>query len=276
MPMLFNLIMIITATFGTRIPKGGYYLLAGEGDEKDVPFYMWIIIGCIALVILSFLGYFLFHTFSKQLGFGPFSKYFKKNKSNKAYTLAVLGSHFIQANRNNVFQHFAQMRIQLFRYFWEKGKYDQKELQELYKLHELSEVTSWINDKYTEEEKERLLDMIINILFLQDSVSKNAIQQLNTFNQNLGLCEKHFFATIRVRLNHHTTQSVVNAKRHQLLEILELPRNTTDEAIIKKQYRELAKKYHPDANKNEDPSIIEDREQHFLAIKAAYEELIKK
>jgi DnaJ-domain-containing protein 1 len=274
--MHFYLITNITATFGTRIPRGGYYLLAGEGEDKEVPFYMWIIIGCIALVLLSFLGYFLFHTFSKQLGFGPFSKYFKKNNSNKAYTLAVLGSHFIQANRNNVFQHFAQMRIQLFRYFGEKGKYDQKELQELYKLHELSEIASWINEQYTQEEKEQLMDMLINILFLQGSVSKNAIQQLNTFNQNLGLCEKHFFATIRIRLNHHTSRSAVNAKRHQLLEILELPRNTTDKAIIKKQYRDLAKKYHPDANKNENSSTREDKEQHFLAIKAAYEELMKK
>lgn len=273
--MLLNLVINATATFGTRIPRGGYYLLAGEGEEKEIPLYMWVIIGCIALVILSFLGYFLFHTFSKQLGFGPFSKYFKKNKTNKAFTLAVLSSHFIRANHINVFQHFAQLRLQLFRYFGDKGKYAQKELQDLHKLHNLNEICNWINEQYTLDEKEQLIEMLINILFLNESVSKNAIQQLRDFNSQLDLCEKHFFATIRIRLNHFTDQPIVNAKRHQLLEILELPGNTTDQTIIKKKYRTLAKKYHPDANKKEDPSVREDRAKHFMAIKAAYEALMK-
>jgi hypothetical protein len=38
--MLLNLVINATATFGTRISRGGYYLLAGEGEEKEIPLYM--------------------------------------------------------------------------------------------------------------------------------------------------------------------------------------------------------------------------------------------
>jgi DnaJ-class molecular chaperone len=52
---------------------------------------------------------------------------------------------------------------------------------------------------------------------------------------------------------------------------LELNYLIKDLGIIKKQYRELAKKYHPDRVYSQNPQVAKEYQERFLDIKEAYE-----
>jgi DnaJ like chaperone protein len=62
--------------------------------------------------------------------------------------------------------------------------------------------------------------------------------------------------------------------RESNYEILEIDRSTTDEGV-KKAYRKMARKYHPDKVSNLGPEAVESAEEKFKRMKQAYEAIKK-
>jgi DnaJ like chaperone protein len=56
--------------------------------------------------------------------------------------------------------------------------------------------------------------------------------------------------------------------------ILEIPSSATDEEV-KKAYRTMAKKYHPDKLRSKDPALIKGAQEKFQRVQEAYENIQK-
>jgi DnaJ like chaperone protein len=56
--------------------------------------------------------------------------------------------------------------------------------------------------------------------------------------------------------------------------ILEIDSNATD-AEVKKAYRTMAKKYHPDKLSSSDPAMLKGAQEKFQQVQAAYEKIQK-
>lgn len=75
-------------------------------------------------------------------------------------------------------------------------------------------------------------------------------------------------------LDFRSVKAMFVASTSQAYEILEIERSASD-ADVKKAYRDMAKKYHPDRVNTEDEAIKKGAEEKFKQVQQAYESIVK-
>jgi hypothetical protein len=145
-------------------------------------------------------------------------------------------------------------------------------------------VANWVVQKmHGSEERAELMDFLIDLVFTDNELIDREFTALVRLGELIGV--QSFYIEKRViehrkRIfgsspNNERLHTIANAgtRRRMALAILDLGSEAT-EGDIKKSYRNLVKKYHPDRN----PDISEEEKveyaQRFLEIQDAYEELI--
>jgi len=146
---------------------------------------------------------------------------------------------------------------------------------------DLESVYAWLKKHSTPEEKENLLNLLNDLAFHNDQVTTSEFKFIYTSAEKIGLSlelARSIVAVKQERLNAKfrsastARESSSETKRKQKIHILGLSGKPTFEEI-KKAYRELAKKYHPDRFHNQSNFEKEQAHERFLMIKSAYDYL---
>lgn len=144
-------------------------------------------------------------------------------------------------------------------------------------------VANWIVQKMPDsKERADLIDFLVDLVFVDGDMIDREFTALIRLGELIGVRSVYIESKViefRKRIfgqsNNSRLHEIANSgtRRKFALAILDLSLNATEEQV-KKRYRSLVKKYHPDGN----PGLPEEQKaayaQRFLEIQDAYEELI--
>ncbi|SHI54404.1 TerB family tellurite resistance protein [Pseudozobellia thermophila] len=137
---------------------------------------------------------------------------------------------------------------------------------EINKKHEISaqRICSYLNQRTRYELRLQLLHFLFGIAQADGSVSAPEENKLSDIAGYLGVGRQDFESIKAMFI-----KSVDNAYK-----ILEIEKTATD-GEVKKAYRAMAKKYHPDRVNTQDEAIKKGAEEKFKQVQKAYEEIQK-
>lgn len=135
---------------------------------------------------------------------------------------------------------------------------------EINKKHEISaqRICAYLKQRTRYEVRLQLLHFLFGIAQADGSVSAPEVNKLSDIAGFLGLGRQDFESIKAMFI-----KSVDNAYK-----ILEIDKTATD-AEVKKAYRAMAKKYHPDRVNTQDEAIKKGAEEKFKRVQKAYEEI---
>lgn len=145
-------------------------------------------------------------------------------------------------------------------------------------------VANWVVQKmHGSEERAELIDFLIDLVFVDNELIDREFTALIRLGELIGVRSVYIEKKViehRKRIfgsspNNERLHTIANAgaRRKMALAILDLGSEAT-EGDIKKSYRNLVKKYHPDRNPDVNEEERAEYAQRFLEIQDAYEELI--
>lgn len=227
----------------------------------------------VAIIIAGVLVFgFFYYTFKllisivrNALGMGVFTKYHKATSENIHDVYAILGCHMVYSEVDNLGQQVIYLDNYLRRLFPNSEHYDRSELSNLRRVYyDVDLAANWCGMVLKEEQKIQLLDFLIDLGFHNSSLNKRETQLVYLVGQALGFQNNEISALLNIRFSHYEKQrgsrsseqkSQVNrpSSDHQklkALKILGLPTKTKDLEEVRKAYRNLARKHHPDRYHN--------------------------
>lgn len=208
----------------------------------------------------------------------------KKNEKTVVQIYILLAAWMMRKNSVKSFEKQSFVVI----YINQKFKIDSLEItSELDSVNETSihvrSVANWIVQKMTDTtERADLIDFLMNLVFVDGDMIDREFTALIRLGELIGVRSMYienkvieFRKRIFGQTNNARLHEIANSgtRRKFALAILDLNSDATDEAI-KKRYRTLAKKYHPDSNPDLSEAEIAENAQRFLEVQDAYEELI--
>lgn len=144
-------------------------------------------------------------------------------------------------------------------------------------------VANWIVQKMPDsKERADLIDFLVDLVFVDGDMIDREFTALIRLGELIGVRSMYIENKVieyRKRIlgqsNNGRLHEIANSgtRKKFALAILDLNANATEEQI-KKRYRTLAKKYHPDGNSDLSEEQKAEYAQRFLEIQDAYEELI--
>ena len=145
-----------------------------------------------------------------------------------------------------------------------------KTFNELVKGREVSarKISLYLRAKTPYETRLQILHFLFGIAKADGVVSFDEIRQIQEIAQYFAISHSDF-ESIKAMFVRNQTESIRDAYT-----ILEINRNATD-AEVKKAYREMAKKYHPDKVITQDEAIKKGAEEKFKQVQQAYEQIAK-
>lgn len=144
-------------------------------------------------------------------------------------------------------------------------------------------VANWVIQKMNgSQERADLIDFLIDLVFVDEDMIDREFTALVRLGELIGIQSvyiekrviehrKRIFGAFTGGERLHTIANA-GTRRRMALAILDLGPGATEEEI-KKSYRKLVKKYHPDGNPDLDETEREAYAHRFLEIQDAYEEL---
>ena len=128
-------------------------------------------------------------------------------------------------------------------------------------IYELSEV---FRKKAPYETQLQILHFLFGVANADGSISKSELQKINQIAAAIGI-RSNDLESIKAMF----IKATGNAFR-----ILEISPSATD-SEVKKAYRSMAKKYHPDKLQSKDPAMIKGAQEKFQEVQRAYEAIQK-
>jgi hypothetical protein len=234
-----------------------------ESDEVS-----WVAIILAGSIVFGFFYYtykLLISIIRNALGMGVFTKYHKATTENIHEVYAILGCHMVYSEVDNLGQQVIYLDNYLRRLFPNSERYDRSELSNLRRVYyDVKLAANWCGMVLKEEQKIQLLDFLIDLGFQNSTLNKRETQLVYIVGQALGFQNNEISALLNIRFSHYEKQrsgrsydqkSQVNrpSSDHQklkALKILGLPTKTNDLEEVRKAYRNLARKHHPDRYHN--------------------------
>ena len=128
----------------------------------------------------------------------------------------------------------------------------------------LSDICARLNQRAPYELKLQLLHFLFNIAKADGQISAPEVQKIEEISRLLRLGTADF----------NSIKAMFIAATDGAYTILEIEKTATD-AEVKKAYRDMAKKYHPDRVNTEDAAIKQGAEEKFKQVQKAYEDIQK-
>ncbi|WP_149274009.1 tellurite resistance TerB family protein [Pareuzebyella sediminis] len=137
---------------------------------------------------------------------------------------------------------------------------------EINKKHEISaqRICSFLNQRTRYEVRLQLLHFLFGIAQADGAVSNPEIVKIREIAGYLRVTQRDF----------DSIKAMFIKSANNAYKILEIEKNATDEEI-KKAYRTMAKKYHPDRVNTQNEAIKKGAEEKFKEVQRAYEEIQK-
>lgn len=236
-----------------------------QEDQEDAP----LLAKFIALVLvfsILYAAYKLFFGLIKELlGIGTFSRFFKPNAQNKRLAFAVLGAHIIVSERDQLSEKYNFFSSYLRRYFPTILPLSNEEIMQKHLIYnDLQKADQWCSAFLDETERINLLDFLINLGFYNGSFNRRETSLIYHIGRTLQFPDSEIGAMMNMKYVHQertrahqqktqnqnsNTQNSRSSSSHQklkALKILGLPSHTTELEEVRKAYRNLARKHHPD------------------------------
>ena len=140
-------------------------------------------------------------------------------------------------------------------------------------------VSRWVI-KYMSEGQERLdlIDFLFKLALVDGEMIDREFVAITRFSELIGVravyLEKKLQEFQQERFRFRNAKSPANSQKAQFLRILQLTEPFTQEQL-KRSYRKLAVKYHPDKFHNASETEQEEAEKQFLELQKAYEYFLK-
>lgn len=238
------------------------------------------------VLVISIFKDFIFHFIFKVPQFSLIYRFTTKN-TRLAYK--VVGCHVVVADRGDRRGQYMYLISYLKRRFPKGGSMDLKAIPNLHEIYQdVDIVLRWLNKHLDEEHKLQFIDFMVDLAFFNEKLSKREMILIYNAGRAFGISRNEvksiltmrykFYQDKRRREQEHrrktraTRRPSVNLKK-QALKILGLSPTVNDFNEVKKAYRNMAKKHHPDRFHNDSEQEKEKAHERFTEINTAYEYL---
>lgn len=262
-----------------------------ESGEK--PHWTYYIPGLlIGGGVLALLLYFLFKVVFEAIGLGTFSSFYKKTPENVRFTYKVIGCHMIYAEFDKLDDQLNYLISYLRNRFPEIDKLETADIRKLVKFYpDINKPLIWANEHFDENEKTQLIDFLVDLGFYNDSLNRREHKLIHFVGKSIGVSKSHIDSLLRMRHNYYrqkrererenqrrnysNQRSYVKLNKRQKinnkLKILEINNQNATFEDVKKAYRKLARKLHPDRFHRANESDKKMAHERFTQINLAYE-----
>lgn len=236
-------------------------ILRVREDQEPAPIIIQILAISLVVGIVYVTFRLLISIFRESLGMGTFSRFFKPTPENKRLAFSVIASHLIAAEADKMREQYAFLVNYLTRHFPEITPMPYAEIRENHKLYsDPITVASWCEQKFSETEKINLLDFLIDLGFQNGVLNRKETALIYHVGRALSFPDSEIGSMLNIRFvrqekaqkhRQQTNQQAIrsNSAEHQklkALKILGLPGKTMEIEEVRKAYRNLARKHHPD------------------------------
>lgn len=236
----------------------------------------------MSLILLILIGYFIYRAIgdlfgtSSQGDYGSNHGYWSGMQYDFQSALLSLIAYMMKADGHARKVELEFVRPQLIRIFGEdRARYALLQLRELLKNNiDFYQVTQVINRSLDEQSKCTILSILYGIAMADGVLSNEEWQMLLRITEYIGL-NRRDLETIRMMYgNEGGSSSSYNPDEtnESPYKIIGVNENATNEEV-KRAYRNLVKKFHPDMQSDLSKEAQEDAQKRFVKIQQAYEKI---
>jgi DnaJ-domain-containing protein 1 len=234
----------------------------------------------IATIFFFFAMGILFYIRSKVLTFNSSWSY---NSHNRLEAFAILGLYMIKMERQDSQAQFVFFKQTLANRF-KTANIDEVISDYLKGELPVTEVLEWFRKKGNEEEFINILDLLADLAFYNDEVNRQEMSFMLNAGKILGVNQQTIKSIFSIREQRRrkrederrksqaAPKKGVNYYRNKYLSVLGLNANSNFDEV-KKAYRDLARKLHPDRFNRESEAEQKAAHERFTEINLAYEKL---
>lgn len=293
--MIFDQIHLFLAelnlNFHSVFLQVGNYSQGYQGNEEETP---WVAV-IIGISVATFVIGGFFYTIFKGLVLDtiingtPFSARFKFTPKNLRLAYKVVGCHVVVADVGERREQYLFLISYLKRRFPNAERMQLSDIPNMHEIYpEIYEILTWLNMHLDLEHKLQFIDYMVDLAFFNEKLSRREMRLIYYAGKVFGIPQSEvksilsmrykFYQDKRKREQEHrrksraTRRPSVNLKK-QALQILGLSPAVNDFSVVKKAYRDMAKKHHPDRFHNDSEQEKEKAHERFTEINTAYEYL---
>jgi DnaJ like chaperone protein len=264
---------------------------SGEINQEETPWGVIVIGAIVATVVIGGFFFTLFKGIIVDaiINGTPFSARFRFTKTNLRLAYKVIGCHVVVSDVGGRRDQYIYLISYLKRRFPDTKPMSISEIPNLHVIYpEIREIITWLNMHLDKEHKLQFIDFMVDLAFYNEKLSKREMTLIYSAGRVFGIPRNEvksiltmrykFYQDKRRREQEHrrktraTRRPSVNLKK-QALRILGLEPNVTNFDEVKKAYRQMAKKHHPDRFYNDSEQEQDKAHERFTEINTAYEYL---
>lgn len=234
------------------------------------------------LILLILIGYFIYRAFgilfgtSSHTGSGSSHGYWNGMQYDFQSALLSLIAYMMKADGHARKVELEFVRPQLIRIFGEdRAHYALLQLRELLKNNiDFYQVTQVINRSLDEQSKCTILTILYGIAMADGVMANEEWQMLLRITEYIGLSRRDL-ETIRMMYGNNggnTSSYNTDESNESPYKIIGVSENASNEEL-KRAYRTLVKKFHPDMQTDLSKEAQEDAQKRFVKIQEAYEKI---
>lgn len=248
-------------------------------------YFMGFMAFITALVVLFYALYMLISAFGVLLGFEK--KVLKRpTEHNKILAYQCMGTHMVFSEREELGAQMGYLIAYLNRIF-PKYKFNRKDLMWAYqKIPFSDQIPRWAGKHFSETEKLILIEFLIDLAFHNHHFSRRELGLLHHISKLAGVERSDVQSLLRLRFEQKKRMDDSNRERNQRetsfrkkdervrsLQILGLPASTRNWEDVRKAYRSLARKHHPDRFAKASAEELRLAHERFTEISVAHDQL---
>jgi len=264
---------------------------AQEDEENPIVQAFYVVMIAVSVIALLVMVVFIFRdVFRFIFKAQEFSILYKYNRKNLRLAYKVIGCKVVTSDAGDRRGQYMFLISYLKSRFPKAGPLYVKDIPNLHQYYpDIEQILTWLNRHLNQEEKLQFIDFMVDLAFYNEKLSRREIRIIYDAGAAFGISEKEVKSILTMRYKFYQDkrrkeEEEKNRKRrnaekplrnlkNEALKILGLSPFTHDISVVKKAYREMAKKHHPDRFHNHGKREQEKAHERFTEINKAYEYL---
>jgi uncharacterized tellurite resistance protein B-like protein len=252
--------------------------------EDYAGLFAGLVVFLIVLLILIYAFYNLFSAILMAFGIEKKATLGRATEHNKILAFQAIGTHMVLLDKSEFNAQIAYL-VQYLKRIFPKQQFNRNDLIAAYQEIKFSEsMLQWIKSNLNETEKLILVEFLIDLAFHNHDFTRRELTFINHVGNFIGLNREDVQSILRIRYEQRNRANEqrrqqseqIPAKKNEkvrALQILGLPASTAEFEEVRKAYRSLARKHHPDRFANTSKEEQQLAHERFIAITNAHDTL---